>query len=78
MWPGSGAHLNPSTGKAEADGSLSLRPVLPTKRVPGQPRLQQRNPISKNKQTKKVACGMLKHTYGLLWYTKCVIACKFK
>jgi hypothetical protein len=44
--------VNPSTWEAEAGGFLSLRPAWSTEQVPGQPGLQ-RNPVLKNKQTKK-------------------------
>ena len=52
--PGVVAHtFNPSTGEAEAGGSLSSRPAWSTEQVPGQPGLHRGNPVSKqNKQTK--------------------------
>jgi hypothetical protein len=41
--------FNPSTWEAEAGGSLSLRPVLSTKCVPGQPRLHRETLSQKTK-----------------------------
>jgi hypothetical protein len=40
--------FNSSTWEAEAGGFLSSRPAWSTESVPGQPRLLQRNPVSKN------------------------------
>jgi hypothetical protein len=41
-----------STWEAEAGGSVSSGPAWSTAQVPGQPGLQQRNPVSKTKQNK--------------------------
>lgn len=48
--------FNPSTGEAEADQSLPVRPVWSREQIPGQPERLQRNPVSdhltrQNKQT---------------------------
>jgi hypothetical protein len=45
--------FNPSTWEAEAGGFLSSRPAWSIERVPGQTRLQQRNPVSEKKKKKK-------------------------
>ena len=37
LYPGGGAHFNPSTGEAEAGGSLSSRPAWSTEQAPGRP-----------------------------------------
>ena len=49
-----GTHrVNPSTLEAEAGGSLCLRPVWSTERVPGQPGLHRETLSPENKQTNK-------------------------
>jgi hypothetical protein len=39
--------FSPSTQEAEADGSLSSRPVYSIEEAPGKARATQRNPVSK-------------------------------
>jgi hypothetical protein len=53
--------FNPSTREAEAGGSLQvLRPSWSTERVPGQPGLSQRNPISKKTKKQKKQSKQIK------------------
>ena len=55
LGPGMMAHaFNPSTQKAEAGGSPSLRPAWSIEWVPGQPELYSKT-LTPNKQTKKQA-----------------------
>lgn len=57
---------NSSTREAEVGGSLSSRPVWSTEKIPGQPWLPRKKPISKNQRKKrkqKICCvrGGLHH-----------------